>query len=50
MAKDKINTEENFFQRLISMFLGNSDPEAEKKRLLKATAKELSRSKYKFYK
>ena len=50
MAKDKINTEENFFQRLISMFLGNSDPEAEKKRLLKATAKELSHSKYKFYK
>ncbi len=50
MADKKTNTEENFFQRLISMFLGNVDPEAEKKRQLKAIAKDLSRSKYKFYK
>ena len=50
MADKKTHSEENFFQRLISMFLGNSDPEAEKKRLLKSIAKELSRSKYKFYK
>lgn len=50
MANNKSNTEENFFQKIISMFLGNSDPEAEKKRLLKAIAKDLSRSKYKFYK
>lgn len=49
MAKDKIKKEENFFQRLISIFLGNSDPEVEKKRLLKGIAKDLSRSKYKFY-
>lgn len=50
MANNKTNTEENFFQRLISMIFGNSDPEAEKKRLLKAIAKDLSHSKYKFYK
>lgn len=50
MADTKKNADENFFQRLISMFFGNSDPEAEKKRLLKAISKELSRSKYKFYK
>ena len=40
----------NFFQKIISMFFGNSDPEAEKKRLLKGIAKDLSHSKYKFYK
>ena len=50
MAINTNNTEENFFQKLISMFFGNSDPEAEKKRLLKGIAKDLSHSKYKFYK
>ena len=50
MANNTNNTEENFFQKIISMFFGNSDPEAEKKRLLKGIAKDLSHSKYKFYK
>ncbi len=51
MAINTNNNEENFFQKLISLIFGNTDPEAEKKRLLKAIAKDLSHSKYnKFYK
>lgn len=40
----------NFFQRLINMLLGSIDPEAEKKRLLRSIAKEVNKSKFKFYK
>ena len=40
----------NFFQKLFSSFFGNSDPAAEKKRQLKAIAKQVGKSKYKFYK
>lgn len=40
----------NFFQRIFSSMFGNSDPEAEKKRLLKATGKAIAKSKFKFYK
>lgn len=49
MANDD-DTGENFFQRIISAIFGSADPEVEKRRLLKAIAKDLSRSKYKFYK
>ena len=49
---DKKNHSEggSFFSRLFSKFLKNSDPEAEKKRLLKNIAKDASKSKYKFIK
>ncbi|HQC27104.1 MAG TPA: DUF5312 family protein [Treponemataceae bacterium] len=40
----------NFFQRLISAILGSFDPEAEKKRILRSIAKEVNKSKFKFYK
>jgi len=41
---------EGFLQKLLSIFAGIGDPEAEKKKFLRALAKELSRSRYKFYK
>lgn len=41
---------ENFFQRLVNIFFSTTDPEVEKKRLLKAIAKELTKSRYKWYK
>jgi len=44
------DTGENFFQKIISAIFGSADPEVEKRRLLKSIAKELSHSKYKFYK
>lgn len=44
------NSGENLFQRFFSSLFKSSDPEAEKKRQLKAIAKHLSHSKYKFYK
>lgn len=50
MADTKKSSGESFFSRLLSKFLKNSDPEAEKKRLLKNIAKEASKSKYKFVK
>ncbi len=40
---------EGLLQKIISLFTGN-DPEAEKKKLLRVIAKDLSRSRYKFYK
>lgn len=40
---------ENLLQRILSFFTGMGDPEAEKKKILKAIGKELSRSRYKFY-
>jgi len=41
---------ENFFQRIINMFLSATDPAAIKKRQLKLLAKEISKSRYKWYK
>jgi len=38
-----------FFQRLFSVFSGSSDPEAEKKRLLKQISRDIAKSRYKFY-
>ena len=40
---------EGFFQRIFSIFAGIGDPEAEKKKFLRSLAKELTRSRYKFY-
>ena len=37
-------------QRIFSMFSGMGDPDAEKKKFLRIIAKELPRSRYKFYK
>ncbi len=48
-SKDKAKTG-GFFQRLLDSFFKNSDPELEKKRVMKMIAKELSKTKYKFYK
>ena len=51
MANSKKNSGgESFFSRLFSKFLKSSDPDAEKKRLLKNIGKEASKSKYKFVK
>jgi hypothetical protein len=38
-----------FLQKILSVFSGMGDPEGEKKKLLRGIAKELSRSRYKFY-
>lgn len=40
----------SFFSRLFGSLMGGKDPEAEKKRRLKAIAKNLSKTRYKFYK
>lgn len=40
---------ENFFQRIFGAFFSSTDPEAVKKRQLKAIAKELTKSRYKWY-
>lgn len=42
--------EMSFFRKIFSSLFTSNDPEAEKKRLLKVIAKDLSRSGYKFYK
>ena len=39
----------NILERLLSVFFSSHDPEAEKRRQLKAIAKELSKSRYKCY-
>src|SRR5574344_1028247 len=39
-----------FFQHLFSSLFKSNDPEAEKKRLLKSIAKDLSKTRFKFYK
>ncbi len=39
----------DIFERIFGAFLSNSDPEVEKKKQLKILAKELSKSKYKWY-
>ncbi len=41
---------QSFFAKLFSSFFGSNDSDAEKKRKLKAIAKNLSKSKYHFYK
>jgi hypothetical protein len=41
---------EGFLQKLLSVFAGMGDPDSEKKKLLRSIAKDLSRSRYKFYK
>lgn len=41
---------EGFIQKILSLFAGMGDPDAEKKKLLKGIAKDLSRSRYRFYK
>lgn len=40
----------NFFTKLFESLFGSNDPEVEKKRRLKSIAKDLSKSKYHFYK
>lgn len=40
----------NFFEKIIAFFLGLNDPEREKKRQLKEIAKQLRKSRFKFYK
>lgn len=50
MASNKNNSDGNFFQRIIFSLFGSSDPEYEKKRLLRVISKDLSKSKYKFFK
>ncbi|MCQ2240978.1 DUF5312 family protein [Treponema sp.] len=40
----------NFLKDLLGSFFGGSDPEAQKKKVLKSIAKSLSKTKYKFYK
>lgn len=41
---------ENFFQKLLNIFISSTDPAAMKKRQLKSLAKEISKSRYKWYK
>jgi hypothetical protein len=41
--------EGSLIQRLLSFFAGMGDPDAEKKKILKAIGKDLSRSRFKFY-
>lgn len=44
------NSEENFFTKLFASLFSSNDPEYKKKKQLKAIAKDLSKSKYKYYK
>lgn len=43
-------SEENFFSKLFSSIFPSNDPESKKKKKLRAIAKDLSKSKYHFYK
>lgn len=43
-------TSPSFFERIVQLFTGGDDPEREKRRQLKALGKQLSKSKYRFYK
>lgn len=45
-----LNSGDSFFHRLFTSILGKGDPEAERKKQLKAIAKNLSKTKFKFYK
>ncbi|MCR5605491.1 MAG: DUF5312 family protein [Treponema sp.] len=44
------STGESIFSKLLRSLFGKNDPEAEKRRLLKNISKDLSKSRYKFYK
>jgi len=46
---EKSDASLGFFQKLLKVFVGN-DPDAEKRRLLKLLAKDLTHSRYRFYK
>jgi len=48
-SKEKVDSPEGFFQKLISILLKGSDPEKEKKRLLREIAKTLKKHRLKFY-
>ena len=48
-SRVKSNAPEGFFQRLISILLKGSDPDKEKKRLLREIAKTLKKHRLKFY-
>ncbi len=41
---------ESLLEKLVSLFMGGSDPEKEKRKLLREIGKELKKKKYKFYK
>lgn len=41
---------ENIIDKILALFTGGGDPEREKKRLLKAIAKDLKKQRYRFYK
>ena len=47
--KARSTAEGGVVQKLLSIFTGMSDPDADKKKILKALGKDLSRSKFKFY-
>jgi hypothetical protein len=49
MTSKGTNKPSGFIQKLLSIFAGMGDPNAEKKKLLKGIAKDLSHSRYKFY-
>lgn len=48
--QNKLANNESFFQRLFGSLFKSSDPEVEKRRIMKNIAKDLSKTKYKFYK
>ena len=50
MGKNAKQTDEGFFSKLFGGLFVSSDPEAEKRRALKLIAKQIGKSKYKFYK
>jgi len=47
--EEKPSSQEGFIQKLLSFFSGMGDPNTDKKKLLKAIAKDLSHSHFKFY-
>jgi hypothetical protein len=46
---ETVQAKQGLLSKILSLFTGNQDPEAEKKRLLKQVNKEISKSRYKFY-
>jgi hypothetical protein len=49
MSDNQAGENGNFFSWILNFFSGGSDPEREKKRLLRQLGKDLARSRYKFY-
>jgi hypothetical protein len=49
MSDNSANDNDNILSWILNLFTGGSDPEREKKKLVKQLAKDLSRSRYKFY-